>query len=108
MKKLRCDCKHRSLCGVTSRYRCRNRALPECATCTLVRKYSIFKMVDMKLMKVCVRCGKPKPLTAFYPKTVNIRGKTYHYNENICKMCRSERRYEKLAKARDAPMAMQN
>lgn len=101
---MRCDCTNKSPCGKTSRYRCLKRRLKECETCTLVKsRYAMYRMIDRKPVKICIRCGKAKPLTAYYPKTIHSHGHIYQSTESMCKMCRSEHRYEKLAQARASP-----
>ena len=93
----------RAKCGLTTLSRCRtkNAHLPECETCTFVRRVSDkWKMIDRKPHKKCNRCGRFLTLDKFYPKKIHSRnGKTYESTEWVCKMCRSEEGYLKRKKA---------
>lgn len=104
-RKIRSDCMRMAPCGRTSKSRClRNMELPECAGCTLIsRMYSRWRMVDRKPMIVCSRCGRTLPVEDFYRKTVRRGDKVYETYEYMCRKCRSEWRYEKLARARASP-----
>ena len=84
----------RAKCGLTTLSRCRtqNAHLPECETCTLVRRIAgKWKMIDRKPHKKCNKCGRFLTLDKFYPKKIKKpNGKVYETTESVCKMCRSE------------------
>ena len=83
----------RAKCGLTTLSRCRskNAKLPECETCTLVKRITdIWKIIDQKPHRKCRRCGEFLPLDNFYPKKIKKKdGKVYETTETVCKMCRS-------------------
>lgn len=63
----------------------------ECASSTLVRRVSEWKMIERKPHKKCRNCGKFLPLTMYYKKVrVLANGTVYEGQESTCKICRSE------------------